>query len=509
MDQVEEEQASDPAQEHGKMTPTSDVVDFECSLCAYKRQIPRHKFSEGKTRFRVKCPKCKGESIIDLGERQVPSSPPSCPVADLPELQRMINDQAVSGTLFLPPGEFLGQVVIDRPLVLEGKGKATWIGSSVAPAIRITSPGVVVRDVIVEVANDWSAVAIDSAPGANPLLQRLFLRGTTAGVPQENIHEAQTPQIVFTPPPSLVSPLTADSIEVSSDTVSAAVSPTNRVTDKTLSSRFEAALEAGRREDWLTAVEICLEILALDPEYPEVDEFLRRACKESDTSVSTGATGKSSLETQPASIFPHESASRVDLKIRTLFQRADEAEDRGDWRKAVELYEDILLLSPGQPDAAKLLERARLKSGVDGSASAMQSGPGGLNPAFHVKPSDWPPQSQSPLKTSPLLTQLPNLPTLSTGSLTEAAKNGLLTEVEGHLKRGASINPRLAPNEKNAVMLAAQNGHEQVVRLLLDRGADANEKTSAGVTALMLAAKRSRTGCWPAAGSWGGRKRKD
>jgi hypothetical protein len=49
---------------------------------------------------------------------------------------------ASRGKFELPPGEFSGQVPIDKPLTLVGKGKSTWIGSRAAPTVRTTSQGV-------------------------------------------------------------------------------------------------------------------------------------------------------------------------------------------------------------------------------------------------------------------------------------------------------------------------------------------------------------------------------
>ena len=92
---------------------------------------------------------------------------------------------------------------------------------------------------------------------------------------------------------------------------------------------------------------------------------------------------------------------------------------------------------------------------------------GAVSPGFDVKPSGCPPPSPSPSKTGPFQTQPPKRPKPSTRSLEEAAEKGLLHEVELLLDWGGKINPRLGPNEKNALMLAAENGHEKVVQLLL------------------------------------------
>ena len=75
-----------------------------------------------------------------------------------------------------------------------------------------------------------------------------------------------------------------------------------------------------------------------------------------------------------------------------------------------------------------------------------------------------------------------------------AAQNGHTEIVLDLLSRGG-INVNAAKNDgTTALMLAAQNGHAQIVAELLDRGgADVNAVTSDGFTALMIAAQRGHT----------------
>jgi len=72
------------------------------------------------------------------------------------------------------------------------------------------------------------------------------------------------------------------------------------------------------------------------------------------------------------------------------------------------------------------------------------------------------------------------------GKLTKAAYKGDPGEVEQLLKNGAD------PNERQlgitALMTACNRGHGEVVRLLLEKGADTNAKDWEGWTALMAAA---------------------
>jgi len=63
-----------------------------------------------------------------------------------------------------------------------------------------------------------------------------------------------------------------------------------------------------------------------------------------------------------------------------------------------------------------------------------------------------------------------------------AAFEGHTAILERLLERGAAVNA-LAPNKSNALMLAARNGHIEVVRRLLRTDVDLRQKNDAGFTA--------------------------
>lgn len=56
------------------------------------------------------------------------------------------------------------------------------------------------------------------------------------------------------------------------------------------------------------------------------------------------------------------------------------------------------------------------------------------------------------------------------------------------LSRGVNVDAR-APNQQTALMLAARNGHREVVRLLIDAGASQNMGDLEGNTAQSIALK--------------------
>ncbi len=125
------------------------------------------------------------------------------------KLQPLINSQADNGTLQLPPGEFFGQVTIDRPMTIVGRGKGTWIGSRTSPTIRIRSSGVKLQNLLVEITTGPDDVAIEALPGVNPSLEDVQVRGRVVGVSAGNIKkdtsrkDPGTTQIAFLPPPPM------------------------------------------------------------------------------------------------------------------------------------------------------------------------------------------------------------------------------------------------------------------------------------------------------------------
>lgn len=76
-------------------------------------------------------------------------------------------------------------------------------------------------------------------------------------------------------------------------------------------------------------------------------------------------------------------------------------------------------------------------------------------------------------------------------ALQTAARQGLVDRVRELLDRGIDQNtPPGMPRGWSPLMYAAWNGHEAVVRLLVERGADVNRECGDGFTAITLAAKR-------------------
>ena len=75
--------------------------------------------------------------------------------------------------------------------------------------------------------------------------------------------------------------------------------------------------------------------------------------------------------------------------------------------------------------------------------------------------------------------------------LIHAAWHGRRSVMEVLLNHGAS--PNVKPGELSALILAAEGGHEDVIQLLADRGADLDHADLLGTTALIGAAKRGKT----------------
>lgn len=125
------------------------------------------------------------------------------------DLQTLINGQPSGGKVELSPGEFFGQIIVDRPITIVGKGKSTWIGSRSGPTIRVTAPGVKLQNLMVEVTSGPEDVAVEAAPGTEPLLENVIIKGVSAGISPENVtthakhNETDSTRISFLPPPPM------------------------------------------------------------------------------------------------------------------------------------------------------------------------------------------------------------------------------------------------------------------------------------------------------------------
>ncbi|MFH0822938.1 MAG: ankyrin repeat domain-containing protein, partial [Pseudomonadota bacterium] len=491
------------------MTSVQDPVDFLCSHCGYGRKIPPDRFPQGKTRFNVTCPKCRNKTILDLGVKKLepPAPQPSAPVPS--KIRQMILDQRTNGVLNLPPGEYFGQVVIDKPLTLEGAGKATWIGWKESPTIRITSHGVVIRNVVVEATNESEKIAIEAFPGTDPILVGVILRGTTVGMRPENIRDAdfvEVPpiKIKFVPPPPIKKSPVEDSVQISSAASFVSVPPPVSYTDKKIASLFEEADRAEKNDDWNKAVRLYEDILSLSPAHPDAEKLLDRARRNGGVSEIVQASSVPS----PAPIQPHVSVAKpvtdpalneqllqaADMgrldEVKRLLDRgaAIDPKDSEGWTAlmwaAAEGHASVvqLLLERGADTHAKdhwkdtALDRARAKGHAE-VVKLLEAGgaPGkAAVPATPIRP---PARAVTSLgQTSPTQPS-PHVPAPKRatdfaldGQLLKEAETGCLDEVTRLLDRGADIEHE---NEKGwtALMRAAGNGHGPVVTLLLDRGA--------------------------------------
>ncbi|MFH0782130.1 MAG: hypothetical protein V2B20_09305 [Pseudomonadota bacterium] len=102
---------------------------------------------------------------------------------DLDELQE-------GATLLLMPREFLGPIIINKSISLDGQGATIW--SLKGPVVSIESDGVVLRNVRIEVTGEIGLetlsdeCALQVAPGRSVLLgKEVEVRGTVLGLPQE------------------------------------------------------------------------------------------------------------------------------------------------------------------------------------------------------------------------------------------------------------------------------------------------------------------------------------
>ena len=70
-----------------------------------------------------------------------------------------------------------------------------------------------------------------------------------------------------------------------------------------------------------------------------------------------------------------------------------------------------------------------------------------------------------------------------------AANNGHIEAVKMLVNKGADVNAKMTSNGYTALMAASYKGQFEVVKMLLAEGADVNARASDGMTALDAAAK--------------------
>ncbi|WP_247892504.1 ankyrin repeat domain-containing protein [Azospirillum sp. Sh1] len=175
------------------------------------------------------------------------------------------------------------------------------------------------------------------------------------------------------------------------------------------------------------------------------------------------------------------------------------AERDGDWSETKRFYERAQMISPASPDLAERIRAASEQRAYSGPSTGTASGTGGGSSAAPVKATPGLGDRESvlallrnPAELSRTLqagaspdTRLENGKTL----LMISAEQGLADAVRVLLDRHARTDLRTSDGA-TAVMYAAWGGHDAVVRALADGGADLDTTNSDGKTALMAAAAR-------------------
>lgn len=174
------------------------------------------------------------------------------------------------------------------------------------------------------------------------------------------------------------------------------------------------------------------------------------------------------------------------------------AERDGDWSETKRFYERAQMLSPNSPDLAERIRAAGEQRAYTGPAMG-GSGTSGGSTAVPVKAT---PGLQDRESVLALLRNPAELSRMLQGGaspdsrldsgktlLMVAAEQGLTDAVRVLLDRRARSDLRTSDGA-TAVMYAAWGGHDAVVRALADGGADLDTTNSDGKTALMAAAAR-------------------
>lgn len=95
----------------------------------------------------------------------------------------------------LDSGEHVGQVVIDKPVVIEGRGASTWLGNRTGTVLIIRCAGVELRDLQIEMTGDLQHPAILAEGPFGPVLRNVAIR-------RGELYVAG-PLLRFAPPPPI------------------------------------------------------------------------------------------------------------------------------------------------------------------------------------------------------------------------------------------------------------------------------------------------------------------
>jgi hypothetical protein len=259
------------------------MASIKCSKCGRIAMIPHREALEGQGGFVTVCPECKAEMVVDLAEGNEEAVSADCPSVTASPLQKKIDESRHGTVLSLFPGEFFGQVTIDRPIIVEGQGKKTWVGALTGPVVKITSEGVVLRNLMIEATGGPEEVAIEAISGVNPILENVIVRGAVIGVPAENVRHPQKyggsseTTIVFNQPPATDDSSDEDTVRIHSVEKNLSLSPFDPFVEKRISDLFAQASQAEKAHGWQTAIDCYQDIIGLFPRHPDAERLLQRA----------------------------------------------------------------------------------------------------------------------------------------------------------------------------------------------------------------------------------------
>ncbi|MFH0821227.1 MAG: ankyrin repeat domain-containing protein [Pseudomonadota bacterium] len=434
-------------------------VDVVCSHCGHRGSILAEALPRGKTRFNVTCSNCKEKTVIDFGAEKPADPTPLSPTPATSKIPQMILDHGTNDPLKLPPGEFFGRVVIDRPLTLEGRGKATWIGARQSPTIRITSHGVVIRNVMVEATYESAGIAIEAVPGTAPILDGVILRGGTVGIPPENMRNVcEGPKIRFTPPPPLGNSRASNSVEIPSPAAVVPGSPSTSYTNTKTASLFKKVHRTEDRCDLNEAVSIYEDFLHVSPGRLGAEKLHDRARKKNE--MSGRETGACRSAVSPCSLSVPEGERSADPALNAPLHTAATHGEDNEIRRLLDRGTEIDL--ENREGWTPLMEAA-----CCGHTSVV-----GL---LLDRGAEIDHQNRSG-RTALMFT----------------AAAGHASVVKLLLARGAKTDSK-DNDGRTALILAASRGHARVVRLLLNQGADAGVRDNEGSTALNRAQRHIHT----------------
>src|SRR5262245_65695580 len=93
---------------------------------------------------------------LTLGQAEMPAAGVAAAIDGRPDdraaspLQRLVDAAAAGATVDIPPGRYVGDLILDRPLHLVGHGRPLLVGSGSGSVVRVRGADVTIEGIDID-----------------------------------------------------------------------------------------------------------------------------------------------------------------------------------------------------------------------------------------------------------------------------------------------------------------------------------------------------------------------